>query len=481
MVFLCLLLFLLLAAVSVYAIQLHLQKTLSDEQGKRLLEQVQQLGAQQNQTTAQLSNARGQVTNLELRLAPYESLDREKAKALAEVQAERQRWTEDVARLSAERQQLLAQLRTINQSIRSQKAELGELETALDLHHFGFYQSHYEFATSAAYEARLTQVRELQKRVLTDKRAVVQSSELEINGSKAEGRKYAQQIIRLVLRAFNGESDSAIARARYNNAVAMEQRIRKAFDAINSYTQSQQIHITPEYLDLKIQEFRLAHEYQEKLQIEKEEQRRIREEMREEEAARRDAERRQSEAEREERQAAQALQKARREMASMVGEQQRRMQEHIAELERQLQEKSDLKQRAIAQAQLTKLGHVYVISNIGSFGEDVYKIGMTRRFIPQDRVDELGDASVPFTFDVHAIIKSDDAPALEAKLHREFNNRRVNMKNTRKEFFRVSLPEIAQAVKAHHGEFEFVYDAEARDYYETLAILDARKNGQVHH
>jgi Meiotically up-regulated gene 113 len=125
---------------------------------------------------------------------------------------------------------------------------------------------------------------------------------------------------------------------------------------------------------------------------------------------------------------------------------------------------------------LTRSGHVYIISNIGSFGDQVFKIGMTRRLDPMDRVRELGDASVPFHFDVHAIIYSTDAPRLEATLHRMFNNRRVNRVNERKEFFRVSIDEIAQAVRQHHGEIEIVRECEAADYRKTLAIMNDDQN-----
>ena len=113
---------------------------------------------------------------------------------------------------------------------------------------------------------------------------------------------------------------------------------------------------------------------------------------------------------------------------------------------------------------------MYVISNIGSFGEGVYKIGMTRRLDPMDRVRELGDASVPFTFGVHAIIFTNDAPGLEATLHQEFGPRRVNRINNCKEFFRVSLSEIQSAVGQHQGEIEFTQLAEASDYRETVAL-----------
>ncbi len=124
-----------------------------------------------------------------------------------------------------------------------------------------------------------------------------------------------------------------------------------------------------------------------------------------------------------------------------------------------------------------RAGYVYVISNIGSFGENVYKIGMTRRLEPMDRVDELGDASVPFNFDVHAMIFSNDAPALEAALHRAFENRKVNMVNTRREFFNVTLDEIEAEVKKNHDKtIEFTRYAPAEQYRESLKIKETYSN-----
>ncbi|HEX8905158.1 MAG TPA: GIY-YIG nuclease family protein, partial [Longimicrobiaceae bacterium] len=114
-------------------------------------------------------------------------------------------------------------------------------------------------------------------------------------------------------------------------------------------------------------------------------------------------------------------------------------------------------------------------SNIGSFGEHVFKIGMTRRLDPMDRIRELGDASVPFQFDVHAIIYCDDAPALENALHRTFARRRVNLVNERKEFFNVAVQDIAAAVRQHHGELELTLLAEAQEYRKTLAIRADRE------
>ena len=122
-------------------------------------------------------------------------------------------------------------------------------------------------------------------------------------------------------------------------------------------------------------------------------------------------------------------------------------------------------------AEQTKRGHVYIISNIGSFGEDVYKIGLTRRLEPLDRVKELGGASVPFSFDVHAMIYSEDAPALETKLHREFSHFRVNQVKLRKEFFRVNLLDIKEkATEITGNELDFKVTALAEDYYESLKL-----------
>ncbi len=128
---------------------------------------------------------------------------------------------------------------------------------------------------------------------------------------------------------------------------------------------------------------------------------------------------------------------------------------------------------------MTRSGHVYVISNVGSFGEHVYKIGMTRRLDPMDRIRELGDASVPFQFDVHAIIYSDDAPALESELHKAFDGQRVNRVNERKEFFRVPIEQIATTVREQRGEIEITLTAEAAEYRMTQAILAEEAAGNA--
>jgi hypothetical protein len=276
--------------------------------------------------------------------------------------------------------------------------------------------------------------------------------------------------MKLLLRAFNGECDAALAKVSWNNILKMEERIRKSCEAINQLGTVTQVSITAEYFQLKLDELRLTYEYEEKRYQEQEEQRRIREQMREEEKAQREIEKAREEAEREEARFQKALEKARIEAARATGERVQEMNERIRLLEAQLEEAREQKERALSQAQLTKSGYVYIISNIGSFGEHVYKVGMTRRLDPMDRVYELSDASVPFPFDVHAMIYSENAPELGNALHGFLNERRINMVNPRKEFFHVALDEIENFARGKGLKVEFTKLAEAKEYRETMAL-----------
>ena len=203
--------------------------------------------------------------------------------------------------------------------------------------------------------------------------------------------------------------------------------------------------ISLSYIDLKFEECRLVYEYKLKKAEQDEEQRMIREQMREEQKAIREYEKVMAEAEREDRVYRDLLEKARERLQTAHAGEKNELEARILILEAQLRESEAKKARAKSMAEQTRRGHVYVISNVGSFGDDVYKIGLTRRLEPLDRVRELSDASVPFFFDVHAVLYSEDAPALEAALHQRFNTNRVNAVNRRKEFFRIPLEKIKAA------------------------------------
>jgi len=248
--------------------------------------------------------------------------------------------------------------------------------------------------------------------------------------------------IKLLLKAFNGECSAFTAKVNYKNINTMIKRIESSYSAINKVGMtSNRVKISPKFKNLRIEEIKCVHEYEGWKQKDKEEQARIRERIREEERAAKELEKAKREAEKEAKRNADALAKARTEILGASEKQKEKLLAQIAELEQRMQEMEE-KNRYISQAMLTKSGHVYIISNIGSFGDNMLKIGMTRRLEPMDRVKELGDASVPFPFDVHAMIRTSDAPTLENALHKHFEKRRVNLENTRKEFFYVTLEEI---------------------------------------
>lgn len=377
-------------------------------------------------------------------------------------------------------QQLNAQAQSrkheISIKISSLESKLKELEEQDFLEDFGFYESKYDFRESGEYKQHLDKIRDQQKKMIKDKRAAICHSEWTVEGSARKGKKMTNDFLKLVLRAFNGECDTAVMKAKYNNVQTMGNRINKAYNALNKLSETTHCEITQDFLDLKLQELYLTHEYQEKKYQEKEEQRLIREQMREEERALRELEKARQEAEKEELRYQTALEKARQEVELVTGKTQEKLFEEIEELQKRLLEAEANKERAVSQAQMTKSGHVYIISNIGSFGEGVYKIGMTRRLKPMDRVKELGDASVPFAFDVHAMISCSNAPELESHLHKRFKHRRLNKVNERKEFFKVSLEEIVKAVKEIDEELEvcksevtFTRAAEAAEYRKSLA------------
>ena len=273
---------------------------------------------------------------------------------------------------------------------------------------------------------------------------------------------------KLMLRAFNGEADAAILKVRWDNINTMRERIKKAFEAINKLGETHVILISNTYLNLWLEELDLTFEQEEKLQEEKEEQRRIREQIREEEKVQQELEKAKKEAEDDESRYKEALEKAKAETEKAKGEELRGLNEKIVLLEKDLSEAQARKERVISRAQLTKAGNVYIISNIGSFGQNIFKIGMTRREEPKDRIKELGDASVPFEFDIHAMIPSDNAPELENILQAHFESKRVNMVNPRKEFFNVLIDDIEQVCREKQLNIKLTKLAEARQYRETL-------------
>ncbi|NOY43175.1 MAG: hypothetical protein GXP26_15250 [Planctomycetes bacterium] len=268
-------------------------------------------------------------------------------------------------------------------------------------------------------------------------------------------------IDRLGKKLLNDTEKWVFSRMTPNNFTVSADRLRKVIDFCRKHEYEVEKSFESELLD------KLRKDYEAILrqQHAKEEQTRIKARIREEQKAERELEKEMRRIEVEK----VAIQKALDAALRIATD------EHSAEIEAlrdKLREAEEKGQRALSMAQQTKAGHVYVISNIGSFGEDIFKIGMTRRLEPLDRVKELGDASVPFPFDVHMMISCDDAPSLENALHKAFNARRLNKVNLRREFFRVKLDEIRHLVEANHGEVNYVAEPEALQYRESLQMND---------
>ncbi len=284
-----------------------------------------------------------------------------------------------------------------------------------------------------------------------------------------EGRR--STAINFVLDAFNGKVDTILSSVKEDNVGTLRQKIRDAFALVNRNGPAfRNARINDAYLAIRLDELRwgaVAHELKLK---DREEQRQIRERIREEERAQRDYERAIREAEKEEQMLRKAMDKLQKEFAKATDEQKASYEAQIIQLGERLQTAEERSQRAMSMAQQTRAGTVYIISNVGSFGEDVYKIGLTRRLEPLDRVRELGDASVPFEFDVHALISSEDAPKLENDLHKRFVRAQVNKVNARKEFFRLPLTEIRSEVESMGHETGWTLAASCREYRESLAI-----------
>lgn len=360
----------------------------------------------------------------------------------------------------------------LENDITNKRKQLIVMDDDILVQEFGLYKPKYDFENSDIYKEKLNNIRDLQKQMIKQGTATSGNMNWTVNNSKAQGNKMVRDMQKLLLRAFNSECDELVNKVKYNNFDSCKKRIETSHNAISKLGSIMSISISQRYLSLKIDELHLAFEYQQKKHEEKEALKEARAEMREAAKLQKEIEAQRKKVEKEQQHYKNALVS----ILKQIEESDKPTQELLdkkAELESQLGEidiaLKDLDYREANQ----RAGYVYIISNIGAFGENVYKIGMTRRLDPQDRVYELGDASVPFNFDVHAMIFSDDAPALENALHKAFENRKLNMVNHRREFFNVTLDEIKEVVKKNFDKtVEFVDVPDAEQYRETLKIKE---------
>ena len=362
----------------------------------------------------------------------------------------------------------------LNAQIGAKNSEIFKLDEEIGMQEFGLYRPRYDFATSDEYSARLKTIRDKQKTMVKDGKAVTGNNNWTVNGSASQGKKMLKDMQKLLLRAFNSECDELVDKVKYNNFDKAVERMTKSCEAISKLGSMMGVLITTQYYKLKTDELRLALEYRMKKQQEKEEQKAIREQIREEAKLQKEIEEARKKIAKEQTHYTNALQKINNQLEHADESEKADLLLKKQEIEAQLVEiDKSIKDIDYREAN-AKAGYVYIISNVGSFGENVYKIGMTRRLDPMDRVDELGDASVPFNFDVHALIFSDNAPALEAALHRAFEKKKVNMVNNRREFFNVTLEEIEAVVRQNYDKtVEFTRYAPAEQYRESIKMKES--------
>lgn len=394
-----------------------------------------------------------------------EDLCVQKEKALQETQAAQAEFTKRWQGFDQELKELAKQ-------VDLRKKEIIVLDEEILLESFALYKPKFKFLTSEEYKTRLEACREKQKQLIREGKAVNINENWTVNNSKSEGRKMVNDMKKLLLRSFNNECDYCVDNVKFNNMEVNKKRIEKSFEELNRLGRIMSAVITDAYKNLKFEELYLAFEYQQKKQEEREAQKRAREELRE-----------QQKLEQEIRQARERIAKEKRHYMRAILELESRLNQTAHEVERALLleklgevngQYSELEKEEKVidyREQNAKAGYVYIISNLGAFGENVYKIGMTRRLEPLDRIDELGDASVPFAFDVHALVFSENAPALEAKLHEHFRKGRINKLNNRKEFFRADIHEIEQVIRKNYDKVvDVVKEAAAEQYRESLLL-----------
>ncbi|WP_445366027.1 DUF4041 domain-containing protein [Microbulbifer sp. ANSA001] len=440
-------------------------------------EAIEAVKTEHNQAKAGLSKM---IDNLNKAREVYKKIDTE-TKDLQQLRKNAGNIAKQLMSDQIDLQKLQTIIAENKQTAEEGKANLHDVMSKLDLYtrldefveygHFEFPEYLYE--TGERFAAEIKILREKQKSMIKDGSAFTQEGTVSLTGDSRIDKKIIDGQMKMIIRAFNIECDLLIAKVGPSNLDRSLSRIEKLANDLEKLVASLRCGISLDYVTLKYEECAMQYQYMLKKKEEQEEQKLIKEQMREEARAEKEYKAALAAAEKEEKLYRDLLEKARKELELATSGERAITEAKVAQLEQQLAEAEAKEERAKSMAEQTRRGHVYIISNVGSFGENVYKIGMTRRLDPLDRVKELGDASVPFKFDVHAMIFSEDAPALETALHRKFGSHRVNAVNLRKEFFRVDLEKIQEAAEEIGGdEIDFRTTIAAEEYFETLRLKE---------
>ncbi len=384
-----------------------------------------------------------------------------------------QQSAEDLEKSIADKNDRIVQLNlqadNLAGEIADRRKQLAVFDVDISVLEFGLYKPTFEFANSDLYKEALMKLRDKQKDCIKSDSAAFGNTNWQVNGSAAQGRTMVNNYKKLLLRAFNVECDDIVANVKVSNLERSIERIDKISDQISKLGKTMGIGISPAYVRLKIDEVKLALDYQQKKQEEKERLRELKAQEREEAKVLKEIEEERKRLKKEQTHYENAL-KTILNQIEKNGETAELL-EKKQQLETQIGDTSKAIENVDYREANRKAGYVYIISNIGAFGENVYKIGMTRRLDPHERVYELSDASVPFNFDIHALIFTDDAPGLETALHNAFESKKLNKVNTRREFFAVTLEEIKDEVRKNFDKtVEWVDVPEAEQYRQSQLL-----------
>jgi hypothetical protein len=382
--------------------------------------------------------------------------------------AEREALQHEINRLRSERDTMATAAAAVRTEMADLEARLVRTREEEILQEVGVYDYHHRLEDSIAYKAHLDairgRIREMSKR---DGGAVQGSTTWQVDGSAAKGRKMVNEISKLLLRAYNGEADVLVNKMRPYKLDAAIDQLTKARNTIVRLGTTMHITITESYHQVRIEELRLTADFLAKKEEEKEAERAEKERLREEARARKEFEAEKARLLKEQGHYATALERIR----------QTGTPDEIAAAEAKLAEIGDAIHGVEEREANIRAGYVYVISNFGAFGPGVVKIGMTRRLDPTDRIRELGDASVPFPYDVHALVFSEDAVTLENRLHQALANRRLNLVNQRREFFYATPIEVKDLLTRADGSvLEFVEEPEADEWHQSE---NSRRNAGI--
>lgn len=361
------------------------------------------------------------------------------------------------------------ELKKRQSELKALQKEVIVLNDDLDLQEYGFFERKYKFSDSTKYKEELETLRKRQKQLVKDKKAGVIVRPMLLDNSKSKGRAMQNQLIKAMIRGFNGEVDAHLVKVTATNLSKKVDAVVKSFNQLNKMYSRNLVCLSNDYLELKISELQLAVEYELQKLAEKELLREQRAKEREDKKLQAELAAKRKQIEKDRKHFKQMLDNVEELLKTANEEEKEKLNLQLAEYQDKLSELDELEEDIDYREGHATAGYVYIISNIGAFGEDVYKIGVTRRLDPMERIRELGSASVPFQFDVHALIFSEEAFSLEKELHNRFEKNKINKVNGRKEYFKVPFSDI-KAVLEEHKELaiELTEKAEAFEYRQSL-------------